>query len=204
MKELNVKATLITDILGSQPGDPELHSRFIASKAPDAMKMEEEIAAMGVEAIEERSMTYFHRDKNGDPCLMDYQIKGFFKSAAKVLNKIGGTEEKLEKLKAFKQAVDLYVFIYGDNDSRFIPFKLPEGGEIGSIQRPLRASTMQGERITLATSETLPAGSELYFKIVILDDSLLKYVREWLDYGKYNGLGQWRNASYGRFTWEEV
>jgi hypothetical protein len=35
-------------------------------------------------------------------------------------------------------------------------------------------------------------------------DDLLDTVREWLDYGQYNGLGQWRNASYGSFTWEEV
>ena len=202
MKELKVKLTLKEDILGSQPGDPELHSRFIASKAPDAKKMEEEIEALGVEAIEERSMTYFHRNKKGEPCLMDYQIKGFFKSAAKTLAKV--SDAPVEKIKAYKQVIDTLVFVYGENDSRFIPLKVPEGGKLGTLQRPLRASTMQGERITLATSETLPSGCELYFTIVVLEDSLLKHVKAWLDYGKYNGLGQWRNASYGRFTWEEV
>lgn len=202
MKEIYVKLTLTEPILGSQPGDPEIHSRFIASKAPDAKKMEEEIAAVGVEEVTERSMTYFHRDKNGNPCMMDYQIKGFLKSAAKVLNKTNDPD--LEKLKAFKQAVDLLIFVYGMDGGRFIPFKIPEDGKITTLQRPLRASTMQGERVSLATSEKLPEGCELYFKIEILDDSLVKYVRKWLNYGKYNGLGQWRNGSYGRFTWEEV
>ena len=25
-----------------------------------------------------------------------------------------------------------------------------------------------------------------------------------LDYGAFHGLGQWRNADYGRFMWEQV
>ena len=202
MKELKVKLTLITDILGSQPGDPEIHSRFVAGKAPDAPTMEEEIEAMGVEAFEDRAMTYFHRNKDKQPCLMDYQIRGFFKSAAKVVNDM--TKPSVPKLTAFKKKVDLFVFVYGEDDSRFIPFDIPEGGQIGSLQRPLRAQTAQGERISLANSETLPAGCTLTFKIRVLDDGLMDYVRAWLDYGQYNGLGQWRNASYGRFTWEEV
>ena len=31
-----------------------------------------------------------------------------------------------------------------------------------------------------------------------------KAVREWLDYGKFSGIGQWRNSGHGRFTWEEL
>ena len=34
-----------------------------------------------------------------------------------------------------------------------------------------------------------------------LDEAL---VREWLDYGAYSGIGQWRNSGKGRFTWEEI
>lgn len=202
MKELTVKLTLTEDILGSQPGDPELHKTFIASKAPDAESREEEIAAMGVEEFVERQMTYFHRTKDGKPCLMNYQIQGFFKSAAKVVNEMTGNP--LKKLTAFKKKVDLFVFVQGMDGSRFLPFEIPEGGKIGNLQRPLRAQTMQGERVTLANSETLPAGCTLTFKIVVLDDSLMDYVKAWLDYGQYNGLGQWRNAGNGRFTWEEI
>lgn len=202
MKEITVKLTLTEDILGSQPGDPELHRNFIASKAPDAATMKEEVAAMGVEAFEEKAMTYFHRTKDGRPCMVDYQLRGFFKSAAKVVNDMSGAPVK--KLTAFKKKIDLFVFVYAMDDTRFIPFDIPEGGQIGNLQRPLRAQTAQGERISLANSETLPAGCTLTFKVQVLDDSLMEYVRAWLDYGKYNGLGQWRNASHGRFTWEEV
>jgi hypothetical protein len=27
-------------------------------------------------------------------------------------------------------------------------------------------------------------------------------LKEWLDYGALRGLGQWRNAGYGAFTYE--
>jgi hypothetical protein len=38
----------------------------------------------------------------------------------------------------------------------------------------------------------------------MLNDNDEKLVREWLDFGQWNGLGQWRNAGKGSFTWEEI
>lgn len=29
-------------------------------------------------------------------------------------------------------------------------------------------------------------------------------MREWLDYGKWSGIGQWRNSGKGRFLWAEL
>lgn len=29
-------------------------------------------------------------------------------------------------------------------------------------------------------------------------------VEEWLDYGQFNGLGQWRSSGKGSFVWDEV
>lgn len=77
-------------------------------------------------------------------------------------------------------------------------------GDIGDCQRPLRAQTMQGERVTLANSETIPAGSTLEFTVVCFDDKDMKLVCEWLDYGVWRGLGQWRNSGKGKFTWEKL
>jgi hypothetical protein len=37
---------------------------------------------------------------------------------------------------------------------------------------------------------------------MLLDESKETVVREWLDYGKLRGLGQWRNSGKGRFSWE--
>ena len=63
---------------------------------------------------------------------------------------------------------------------------------------------MQGERVTIAISEEIPAGATMEFTIIYLLDSYEKVIREWLDYGMLSGLGQWRNSGHGRFTWEEI
>ena len=63
---------------------------------------------------------------------------------------------------------------------------------------------MQGERVTLAKSEMLPAGTTMIFEVETLSDDAvpLELLREWLDYGSKRGIGQWRNSSYGRFEYE--
>ena len=105
-----------------------------------------------------------------------------------------------KKVKAYKRIVDGLIFV----TERQIPFKMV--GEVGELQRPLRAQTAQGERVALAFSETIPAGSSISFGLDVLDDKSVpeELMREWFDYGRYRGLGQWRNASYGRFTYELV
>ena len=141
-------------------------------------------------------MTVFPKLEDGTPFIWDYQIRGFFKSAAQAGSYIGGKS----KLTAYKKKVDLLVHI----KERKIPLIIPDGKEIGNCQRPLRASTMQGERVALANSETCPEGTTAEFTIVCLQDDLMKYVIEWLDYGKYNGLGQWRNSRKGSFEWTDI
>lgn len=194
--KMRVRLTFSEMVLGSTAGDPEITRSYIASKAPDAAKLEEEVAALGVDGVEQKTMTVFPKLEDGTPFLWDYQLKGFFKSACKALN----TAAPSNKLPSYKTKIDTLVFI----DERKIPYQLPEGGVIGNLQRPLRAMTAQGERIALANSETIPAGTTVEFTVTALEKDLLPRVREWLDYGRYNGLGQWRNASYGRFTWEEI
>ena len=195
MKEMKVRITFTEPVLGSQSGDPEITRNYIASKAEDAPKIEEEVAAIGVEGVEEKTMTVFPK-QDGKPFLWDYQVRGFFKSACQALN----MADAKNKLPAFKKKIDTLVFI----KERRIPYTLPEGGTIGTLQRPLRGMTAQGERICLANSETIPAGTTAEFAVQCLEESLMKRVRDWLDYGRFNGIGQWRNASYGRFTWEEI
>lgn len=51
---------------------------------------------------------------------------------------------------------------------------------------------------------TIPDGSSVEFTILLFDEKLEPAVREWLDYGKYSGFGQWRNSGKGRYTWEEI
>ena len=196
MKEMKVRITFLEEILGTANANEDVHSEFIASKAPDAPSRAEEVEALGIDEVERKEMTVFPKLEDGTPFIWDYQIRGFFKSAAQAGSYIGGKS----KLTAYKKKVDLLVHI----KERKIPLIIPDGKEIGNCQRPLRASTMQGERVALANSETCPEGTTAEFTIVCLQDDLMKYVIEWLDYGKYNGLGQWRNSRKGSFEWTDI
>lgn len=202
MKEITAKITFNEEALGSSSPDPDIHDKYIASKAPDAPSRSDEIMALiereGMDEAIERSMTVFPRDADGNPVMWDYQIKGFFKDACGMLRKVSGSESS--KCKAYKKEIDGLIFV----KERQIPLILPEGGEMGVCQRPLRASTAQGERVALASSETVPAGTTMTLTIQCLCDNDEKLVREWLDYGALRGLSQWRNSGKGKFTWEEL
>ena len=197
MKELKVKITFINPILGSANADKDIHSKFIASKAPnDESKNEEVEAIFNVEEEERLSTTVFPRLDNGQPCLWNYQIKGFFKHACGMLRNASGM--KSSEIKAYKKFIDGLVFV----EERKIPLIFE--GEIKTLQRPLRASTAQGERIALASSEMLPAGTTCIFTVKTLRDDLIPVIEEWLDYGELNGIGQWHNSGHGAFVWEKV
>lgn len=192
MTKVHVKLTFTDDLLGTSSGNPELHREFIASKAPGAAKMEEEVASLGVEAVEEKSMTVFPKMADGTPYLWDYQIRGFFKEICGAMRGIPGT--KSSKVKAYKKKADNTIFV----EPREIPLDL-HGMKIADCQRPLRASTMQGERIALANSEVCPQGTTCEFDVLCMVDEDADMLREWLEYGKYKGIGQWRNSGKGRF-----
>lgn len=196
MKEMKVRITFFEEILGTASADPEIHATYIASNAPDAPSRKEEVEAIGVEEVIEKSMTVFPRGNDGEPILWDYQIKGFFKNAAKAFGYVGGKS----KLTAYKSKIDNLIFI----KERQIKLQLPEGAKIGSCQRPLRASTAQGERVALANSESCPAGTVIEFTIMTMVDDLMKNIIDWLDYGKLNGIGQWHNSGKGRFEWTDI
>jgi len=204
--ELKVRLTFFEEVLGTASNNPEIHDEFIASKAPDSPtkneQIKEEIEALGVGEVVEKSMTIFPRmvvDGNSVPFVYDYQIKGFFKDSCKSLRGVKDTLSS--KLTAYQKEIDGKVFI----KERKIPFQ--NFGRVGECQRPLRGQTAQGERIALAHSETVQEGSFIEFTVMVLEAKkcdLLEIVKEWLDYGQLRGLGQWRNSGKGRFTWEEV
>lgn len=195
MKKLTVKVTFIEELLGTASANKEIHEQFIASKAPDAKSLEEEVEAVGAEEVFEKGMTVFPR-VDGRPVAWDYQWKGFLKDAVGMLRKVPGSEAG--KVKAYKKEIDGLIFA----QPRAIPIEFD--GEVGLCQRPLRGQTAQGERVALATSESIPAGATMTFTWVFLCDQHEKLVREALDYGVMRGFGQWRNSGKGRFTWEEI
>lgn len=196
MTEMKVKLNFFEPILGTSPANEDIYREFIGSKSPDAKSIEEEVEVLGVDAVVEKGMTVFPKLDDGTPFLWDYQIKGFFKDTCGGLRKVKGT--KSSGIKAFKKEIDKLVFV----KERRVPFL--NAGEIGVCQRPLRAQTAQGERVSLAMSEEVPAGAECVFTVCCMINEQMDAVREWLDYGQWSGIGQWRNSGKGRFTWEEV
>ena len=192
-----IELTFLEEVLGTSPNDKDIYSNFIASKAPDATSVEDEIEAVGAEAVTEKGSTGFPRNEDGEPIIWDYQLKGFFKDACGALRRVPGTLSS--KVKAYKKIIDGVVFIH----ERQSVFRVPESGEIGICERPLRAETPQGARVALARSETVPAGTKLRFTLILLDKQYWPLVQEWLDYGKLRGIGQWRNSGKGRFEWSD-
>ena len=200
MKEMRVRLTFTEEVLGMGNSDPNIHEEFIASKAPDAPSREEEVEALGVDEVIEKSKTIFPKE-DGKAFVWDYQIKGLFKDACGMLRYVSNSKSK--KLTAYKKKIDGLIFIK-ERKSFFMDANGNYITEFGSCQRPLRAQTMQGERVTLSNSETIPEGSNIEFTIQTLDDTLIPAIKEWLNYGMLRGFGQWRNSGKGKFSWEEI
>lgn len=191
---MRVRLTFLEPVLGTWPSNENIARDFIASKAPDAGTIEDEIAAIGADAVADKGKTVFPR-ADGRPIFYDYQIKGFFKDACGILSRVKTT--KSSALKAYRKIIDGLIFV----EPRMIPITV--NGDIAECQRPLRAQTPQGERVSLANSEEIPAGSSIEFEIMLFDEKAHKAaVLEWLDYGRMRGLGQWRNSGKGRFSYE--
>lgn len=192
---LRVQVTFSDEALGMSPTGKEIYRDFIASKAPDAQTKEEEVAAYGVDDVVNQGMTRFPRNSDGDPVLLDYQLKGFFKDSCGLLRRVDGTKSK--KMTTYKKVIDGNIFV----EPREIALHLPEGAEIGVCERPLRTNGPTGERVALASSETVPAGTTMDFEVYCMRKADVPLVVEWLDYGAIHGLCQWRNSGKGRFEW---
>ena len=203
MKTTKFKLTLTEEMLGSACGNPDVHKEFIAGKSADAAKMEEELAALPADVLADKSKTVFHRDTDGTPMLFDYQLKGLVKEVVGILldtPEWSGKDIKIGKTKlskyTFKRVVDNFVFV----TPRRIRLSNPVGAD---CVRPLRADTMKGERVSLATSETVPEGTTFEFSVATLSggDDFDALIRACFDYGAFKGLGVWRNSGKGRFSY---
>jgi len=205
MKTLKIKATLLEEMLGTLPGDPEVFEAHIASKNPEGVSMEE-VESIDLDEELEKGTTVFSRDDNDNPHMWDYQVRGFLKEAIKALQDMDGSliakKEDQKKLKltnySSNRTIDNTVFV----SPRKISFNMPEGGEVGHCQRPLRATTMRGERVALANSETVPAGTTIEFSIQLQNNKLEDVILQALLYGQRKGFGQWRNSGKGSFEFE--
>jgi len=217
-----ISLAVTEDMLGTAPANPEIYSRFVADKAlkdeKKLAKTEEEKAAVQEKqddvTREELAMlpednakgiTVFRRDPtSGALILTDTMIRGFLKEGAAAIGLNGATWGMTTK-------IDRFVFVTNKDKRpiRVIPI-IRDGAIVTApddiYERPLRAMTMQGPRVTLAASERVRAPFSLEFYIYIVglgstDKGKItpKVLKEWLDYGVYCGLGQYRTGGHGRF-----
>jgi hypothetical protein len=167
---MKIEITLTEATLGTLAGNPEIAKEFIMSKHPDGIQ-QDELHAETPEGDLAKACTIFPRE-NGKPFIWDYQIKGFFKEACIAMIETDTiTQEELKAVRLTK-----YLF------KRTIDRKIHENwnaelsGEICWCERPLRGMTMQGERISMARSEEIPAGSKFSFEIICMNKKLLPYI----------------------------
>ena len=200
-RKYRVKLTFTADLLGTTPLDVDVLTNHIRGREGEGIPDDELETAP---ESNEKGMTGFHALPDGTPILYDYMIKGFFKDACSMLRRVKGSVSS--SLRAHKKVIDGLVFVR----PRQIRLQLPSGAEMGTMTRPLRAQTAQGERVALACSQTLPAGTVLEFELTVLGKLLAsgskdrtdELLEEWFAYGALRGLGQWRNAGWGTFTYE--
>ena len=199
MSKFNVEITLTEEMLGTLPGDPEVYEKWILSKIDDPAQRDEakKVEVKNLPELLEKSTTGFAKN-NGRPLIYGYMIKGFLKAACYAMKQVDDSES--EGLQAHRKKIDTLVFV----TPKEIVAEIPEGKSVKFCVRPLRITNGQGERVTLARSETLPIGTKFTFTINCLSDKLDKYVEEWLDYGQFNALGQWRNSGKGTFTYRII
>lgn len=205
--KLNIRITLTTPILGSLPGNKQIFTDHKADKIPTGDQIIEEIEC--IEEVMEKATTIFPKNEKG-LFIWDYQFKGFLKESISVMVDLGTIA--LSKY-IYKRVVDSSIFI----TPRQCFFKDKDGNPILDckeyFERPLRATTMQGDRIALARSQILPEGIYFDAEITHLKSTNTKSkfeqvdmdkIKEALDYGKFKGLGQFRNGGYGSFEWKEI
>lgn len=148
------------------------------------------------------------------PFIYDYQFRGSFKESISMLNKADKGKETYDAagITAYKKAVDGNWFVINRKIPLFIPETFTnmngdvvntydEHGNLRTLSRPLRAETAKGPRTALATSEIVPAGTEFYFGIYLLNEDNLKACLETLDYKALMGMLQWRGGGKGTLDW---
>lgn len=203
LPKISVKITFTEEVQGTSSPIKDVHREYIAEKAPNFILAEQEVDYIDETDVIEKTMTIFPKE-NGIPFFWDYQIKGFFKDSCNALSRCPETITYKgvsgKEFRAYRKIIDGCIFV----QPRKILIEIPSSLSMGTCQRPLRASTAQGERIALANSETVPAGSTCSFDVVCLNEKYINYVLEWLDYGQLRGLGQWRNSGKGRFSFEPI
>jgi len=207
LKELNYdfEAELTEDFLGTVPKDKEIYKSFVASKIEKLEgvdeKTKQKLTEEEIETVEEelleRGWTGFHKDERGI-FFYNYMILGNIKNNIQLLINNGS----ITKVTSYKKACDTCLKV----TPRKIRFKrsnkkitLPEA----SMERPIRAMTMKGERTFISKADVVKKGAIFKFSIKIIKNNFNltpEVLIKALKLGELYGLGQWRGSgNYGSY-----
>lgn len=193
---IEVEIELLEDQLGTVPKSKEVYTKFIATKVDPSIAKDE---AEGIKEDGTTGWTTFMEDEKG-LYILNYMILGFLRDAGSTLKEAVPAAGNKKGIKQLKSKLENFVFV----TPRKIRFE--REGEIlkvcdGVLERPLRAMTAQGPRVTLAKSDSINAGATLKFQITLIESKEITVdtIRTILEYGVLKGLGQFRNGSYGQF-----
>ncbi len=201
----SVKLELLEPMLGTTPALKSIWQNHIASKQAKSLKkqglteeeIKEEIKELldgvpGDEEMLETGLTTFMQDGEGY-YVTDYFVEGFLKSAALVMREWGTLKQLRSKVRQDLQVTPRKIYVAKPD------------AELAIVERPLRAKTAQGERVSIARSHAVPAGTILDFQIRSWKGIITKScLADILEYGQKEGLGQWRGGGYGRFAVVEL
>jgi hypothetical protein len=198
LEKKDVHLRTITKILGTAP-TVDVYTGHVATKIREHSDYsEEEAEARGVEEaetidhIEGKGLTGFHSGEHG-LFLYEYMINGFLKSAIESITEAGVIPKKIP---AYKKWIDRLIHI----EPRRIYLGKTEPD--GILERPLRAQTRQGDRVTVTASEFLEPPLDIKFTVGVMKNSKgLNWdaLMAAFDYAAIVGLAQWRGSGgYGR------
>ncbi len=208
MDRYKVTLTFTEQLLGTVP----LNKKTYVEHGPGALGIEsgaitldsvrEELDTIEEPAEEEKekAWTGFHT-VDGQPLLYSYVISGFFKETCSALRR-NKADFLSGGLRAHKKVIDGLVFVEPRKIMLDLHGQQVDKSEDFPNKRPLRGQTAPGERISIARSHSCPPGTSVEFTLIILGVVTEALLKEWFDYGRFKGLGCWRNASWGRFTYE--
>lgn len=192
-------------ILGSQPASEAVRTRYIASRAPSRAAVDEEKRLYPLRD-DDYALTVFARDfDHGDRLVvLDYMLRGFFKSA------LGALVAQLN-VRYPKSKVDKYLFVC----PRRVPVLRnghPIYEEDSQYERPLRVDSAYGPCTVLQGSECIDCPWELEIELRLIPNPASSKskplswaaVEEALNYGALCGLGKFRNGGFGTFVWERI
>lgn len=191
--KLKVELEFISDVLGSQPKNQSVVDTYIKTRAKGKETKDEFASPLDSDQISEKeskAWTGFQEEK-GKCYIMDYAVKGFLKHS-------GNIQKEAVNIKALRSKIDDLVFV----TPRKIFFDQPKTKE--PFQRPLRAMTMQGPRVSLVKSDVIKEGAKITFEInVPVPCEITKDVMiQILEYGQFMGIGQFRNGGFGQFKYK--